>query len=93
MEVDNTLIGHVMWENVRCGTHSITVEASNDVGSDATSWSLTVSNSYEVFSDVQILFTSKCYALILFSHKTNQSKELGHLLISAIHCVAHYAPF
>ena len=48
MDVDNTLIGHVTWEGVRCGVHNVTVEARNNIGSDTTSWTITISNSYEV---------------------------------------------
>ena len=48
MDVDNTLIGHVTWEGVRCGVHIVTVEAKNNIGSDTISWTVTISNSYEV---------------------------------------------
>ena len=62
MDVDNTLIGHVTWEGVRCGVHNVTVEARNNIGSDATSWTITISNSYEV-KFVELFLTNVIFSV------------------------------
>ena len=62
MDVDNTLIGHVTWEGVRCGVHIVTVEAKNNIGSDTTSWTITISNSYEV-KFVELFLTNVIFSV------------------------------
>ena len=38
-------------------SHNVTVEAKNNIGSDTTSWTVSISNSYEV-KFVELIFTS-----------------------------------
>ena len=72
MDIDNTLIGHVTWERVRCGVHNVTIEAKNNIGSDTTSWTITISNSYEVkFIELVLTWYSVQHSRIAFTSNRN----------------------